>query len=40
MTIQDLKYITPLDIQAAYLNITSSEMYAEAIFPKPDEDEQ
>ncbi|MBP5362162.1 MAG: hypothetical protein J6Y71_03925 [Ruminococcus sp.] len=30
MTIQDLKYITPLDIQAAYLNITSSEMYAEA----------
>lgn len=30
MTIQDLKYITPLDIQAAYLNVTSSEMYAEA----------
>lgn len=30
MTIQDLKYITPLDIQAAHLNVTSSEMYAEA----------
>ncbi len=30
MTISDLKYITPLDIQAAHLNVTSAEMYAEA----------
>jgi hypothetical protein len=30
MTIQDLKYITPLDIQAAHLNVTSAEMYDEA----------
>ena len=30
MTIQDLKFITPLDIEAAYLNITSAEMYEEA----------
>lgn len=30
MTVNDLKYITPIDIQAAYLNITSAEMYAEA----------
>jgi hypothetical protein len=30
MTINDLKYITPLDIQAAHLNVTSAEMYDEA----------
>lgn len=30
MKIEDLKYITPLDIQAAHLNITSAEMYEEA----------
>lgn len=30
MTLSDLKYITPIDIQNAYLNITSSDMYAEA----------
>ena len=30
MTIQDLKYITPLEIQAAHLNVTSAEMYDEA----------
>ena len=30
MTIQDLKYITPLDIEAAHLNVTSAEMYDEA----------
>lgn len=30
MTIEDLKYVTPLDIQNAHINVTSAEMYAEA----------
>lgn len=30
MTIQDLKYITPLDIQSASFNVLSAEMYDEA----------
>lgn len=29
MTLDDLKYITPLDIQAAHMNITSAEIYEE-----------
>lgn len=30
MKIEDLKYITPIDINAAHLNVTSAEMYEEA----------
>lgn len=30
MTTDDLKYVTPLDIQNAHINVTSAEMYAEA----------